>query len=209
MAVNLGTVTEDVDEGTVTVTAPTGGDDPITISDVRLDLREAAAPITATFSGNENAFVSGVATVISAIEDALEVESAQVQILTRGGMGSATVTIKEAFASAFTAEADILLTLVGVPDEASLMVSHVEPEDPDAADDDADVAGDVTLNTETNIVTGGDTGIGVLSLTGDGEKNQHHSRFQWYWSKRSLYRVVEANVRPDGHLRAGRSYAAS
>ena len=56
-----------------------------------------------TFSGNENAFVSGVATVISAIEDALEVESTSVQILTRGGMGSATVTIKEAFASAFTA----------------------------------------------------------------------------------------------------------
>ena len=43
-------------------------------------------------------------------------------------MGSATVTIKEAFASAFTAEADILLTLVGVPDEASLTVSHaVQP----------------------------------------------------------------------------------
>ena len=31
-----------------------------------------------------NAFVSGVATVISAIEDALEVESAPAQILTRG-----------------------------------------------------------------------------------------------------------------------------
>ena len=39
-------------------------------------------------------------------------------------MGSATVTIKEAFASAFTAEADILLTLVGVPNKASLTVSH-------------------------------------------------------------------------------------
>ena len=50
--------------------------DIVTISDVRLDLREAkSAPVTATFSGNENAFVSGVATVISAIEDALEVES--------------------------------------------------------------------------------------------------------------------------------------
>ena len=134
--VNNGTAVTDVDEGTVTVTMPTNNMDTITISDVRLDLREAAAPITATFTGNENAFVSGVATVISAIEDALEVESAKVQILTRGGMGSATVTIKEAFASAFTAEADILLTLVGVPNKASLMVSHVEPEDPEEATDD-------------------------------------------------------------------------
>ena len=119
-----GTVATDVDEGTVTVTMPSSGDSTITISDVRLDLREATAPVTATFSGNENAFVSGVATVISAIGDALEVESTPAQILTRGGMGSATVTIEEAFASAFTAEADILLTLVGVPDEASLTVMH-------------------------------------------------------------------------------------
>ena len=44
-------------------------------------------------------------------------------------MGSATVTIKEAFAGAFTAEADILLTLVGVPDKASLTVMHVQPAD--------------------------------------------------------------------------------
>ena len=104
----------------------------VTISNVRLDLREAEVPVTATFSGNENAFVSGVATVISAIEDALEVESTSVQILTRGGDGSATVTIKEAFASAFTAEADVLLTLVGVPDKASLSVSHAgHPTDAD------------------------------------------------------------------------------
>ena len=64
-------------------------------------------------------------------------------------MGSATLTIKEAFASAFTAEADILLTLVGVPNKASLTVSHAgfEPADPeDGNPDDADVAGDVTLN---------------------------------------------------------------
>ena len=37
-------------------------------------------------------------------------------------MGSATVTLKEAFAGAFTAGADVLLTLVGVPDKASLTV---------------------------------------------------------------------------------------
>ena len=146
----------DVDEGTVTVTMPTSGSEVVTISDVRLDLREAEVPVTATFSGNENAFVSGVAIVISAIEEALEVESAKVQILTRGGMGSATVTIKEAFASAFTAEADILLTLVGVPDEASITVSHVQPALVDPPVVLAGVAGDVTLNTDTMIVTSGD-----------------------------------------------------
>ena len=73
-------------------------------------------------------------------------------------MGSATVTIKEAFASAFTAEADILLTLVGVPDKASLTVSHAgHPTEAALQDDDtlddADVAGNVTLNTDTEIVT--------------------------------------------------------
>ena len=172
---NNGTVMTDVDEGTVTVTLPANGNATVTISDVRLDLREAAAPITATFSGNENAFVSGVATVISAIEDALEVESTKVQILTRGGMGSATVTIKEAFASAFTAEADILLTLVGVPDEASLTVSHAgHPaaaalEDDDTLDD-ADVAGSVTLNADTMIVTDAMTTGAELAMTGDGDK---------------------------------------
>ena len=45
-------------------------------------------------------------------------------------MGSATVTLKEAFASAFTAGADVKLTLVGVPDEAMLTVMPVHPTDP-------------------------------------------------------------------------------
>ena len=166
----------DVDEGTVTVTMPTGGTDTVTISDVRLDLREATAPVTATFSGNENAFVSGVATVISAIEDALEVESTSVQILTRGADGSATVTIKEAFASAFTMGADVLLTLVGVPDKASLTVSHAGHPTPAALQeddtlDDADVAGNVTLNGDTTIiVTNAETTGAELALTGDGDK---------------------------------------
>jgi xanthine/CO dehydrogenase XdhC/CoxF family maturation factor len=173
--VSTGTVATDVDEGTVTVTMPSSGTATVTISDVRLDLREATAPVTATFSGNENAFVSGVATVISAIEDALEVESTSVQILTRGGMGSATVTIKEAFASAFTAEADILLTLVGVPNKASLTVSHAgHPTEAalnlDPTLNDADVAGNVTLNADTTIVNNGDTNPDMLAMTGDGDK---------------------------------------
>ena len=176
--VNAGTVATDVDEGTVTVTMPSSGTETVTISDVRLDLREATVPVTATFSGNSNAFVSGVATVISAIEDALEVESTSVQILTRGGMGSATVTIKEAFASAFTAEADILLTLVGVPDKASLTVSHAGhpmqaalDDPPDETLDDADVAGNVTLNGDTTeIVDNAETTGAELMMTGDGDK---------------------------------------
>ena len=39
-------------------------------------------------------------------------------------MKTATVTLKEAFAGAFTAGADVKLTLVGVPDKAILKVSH-------------------------------------------------------------------------------------
>ena len=169
----------DVDEGTVTVTMPAGGTDTVTISDVRLDLREATAPVTATFSGNENAFVSGVATVISAIEDALEVEATSAQILTRGADGSVTLTVEEAFAAAFTAGADVLLTLVGVPDKAGLTVSHVYPtaaeitaEETSGAAVDAvtNIRGNVTLNTDTMIVTDGDATPNMLSMTGDGDK---------------------------------------
>ena len=126
-------------------------------------------PVTVTLSGDTNAFASGVSSVISDIRDALEVTSTSAQILTRGGMGSATVTLKEAFATAFTAGAEVKLTLVGVPDKASLTVSHVQPEMPDDATDDADVAGDVTLN-DTMIVTAGDTTAMELAMTGDGDK---------------------------------------
>ena len=57
------------------VTMPSStGQDTVTISGVRLDLREATAPVIATFSGNEDAFVTGVVTVIFSISDALEVD---------------------------------------------------------------------------------------------------------------------------------------
>ena len=164
------TVVADEDEDTVAITMPSSGDATITLSAVRLDLREAEAPVTVTLSGDPNAFASGVSNVIAAIRDALEVESTSAQILTRGGMGSATVTLKEAFATAFTAGADVKLTLVGVPDEVSLTVSHVQPEDPDAEADDADVEGNVTLNADTLIVDGGDTTAMELAMTGDGDK---------------------------------------
>ena len=170
-------VKTDVKEGTVTVTMPSGGTDTVTISNVRLDLREATAPVTATFSGDENAFVSGVATVISAISAALEVESTSDALLTRGDMGMMTLTLKEAFAGAFTAEAEVLLTLVGVPDKALLTVMHVQPGDRRPDDDDAmtaDVAGNVTLNGDAMIVTergcSSATTRHGLMMTGDGDK---------------------------------------
>ena len=61
---------------------PSGAGGSVTLSGVRLDLREAEAPVTATFSGDSNAFVSGAANVISAIEDALMVESTKTALLT-------------------------------------------------------------------------------------------------------------------------------
>ena len=168
--VSPATAVTEVEEGTVAVTLPSTLTGTVTISDVRLDLREATAPVTATFSGDEKAFVSGVVTVISAISEALEVEStATSQILTRGGIGSATILIEEAFAGAFTAESEVMLTLVGVPDKAVLNVSHVQPADPSASATDADVAGDVTLNA-TTIVTAGDTETAALEIKGDGDK---------------------------------------
>ena len=154
---------------------PSTGQDIVTLTNVRLDLREAEVPVTVTASGDATAFVSGVANVISAIRDALEVTSTSGQILTRGGMGSATITLKETFASAFTMGAEVKLTLVGVPDKASLTVSHAghpteaELQDDDTLDD-ADVSGNVTLNADTLIVENAMTTANSLAMTGDGDK---------------------------------------
>ena len=65
----------DEDENTVTIIMPSSGQEIVTLSNVRLDLREAEVPVTVTASGDATAFVSGVTNVISAIRDALEVES--------------------------------------------------------------------------------------------------------------------------------------
>ena len=90
-------------------------------------------------------------------------------------MGSATVTLKEAFATAFTIGAEVKLTLVGVPNKASLTVSHAgHPTEAElTADmtlDDADVAGNVTLNGDTVIVDTAMTTANSLAMTGDGDK---------------------------------------
>ena len=88
----------------------------------------------------------------------------------------ATVTIEEAFRSAFTLDADVILRVTGVPDKAMLTVQHVEPEVVDSADRAADVSGDVTLSEGGNdalIITDGDvvaiTAMEMLSITGDGD----------------------------------------
>ena len=78
--------------------------------------------MTAEVSGDAVAIVSGVVEVVSAIQDALEVTSTMAALLTRGGMKSATVTLEETFAGAFTRGADVKLTLVGVPNKAMLNV---------------------------------------------------------------------------------------
>ena len=160
---------EDREENRVTIIMPSTGQDIVTISNVRLDLREAEVPVTITASGDAAAFVSGVSNVISGIQDALTATSESAQILTRGGMGSATVELKETFASAFTAGADVKLTLVGVPDKASLLVSHAGFDMEAGADNPAAVTGDVTLN-DTEIVTSDALTGESLMMMGDGDK---------------------------------------
>ena len=153
-----GTPVVDVMKGTVTITMPTSGTASVTLSGVRLDVRMAEVPVTAMFSGDSNAFLSGAANVVSGIVDALEVKSTMDALLTRGDMGMATVTIGETFGSAFTATSMVMLRVSGVPDKATLMVSHAgfdadppaDATDPNAAD----VAGDVSIN-DVDIVSDG------------------------------------------------------
>ena len=77
----------------------------------------------------------------------------------------------------------MLLTLVGVPDKASLTVITRSTRHPTDATprriDDADVAGNVTLNsgTDTEIVDNGDTHQHAID-DGRWGQNQHHSRFR-------------------------------
>ena len=168
----------DMDDNTVMVdlgASGLGGTSSVyTIHNVRLDLRDATVPVTATVSGDENAIVSGVVPVVSSIEHGLEVEAGDMaSILTRGGSGMATVTVGEAFRSAFTAESHVILRVSGVPDKATLDVMHVQPA-ADATSPTADVANTVTLavgaDNTADIVTGGDVQTAALTtIDGDGE----------------------------------------
>ena len=182
-------VSVDLDDDAYTVTLNLtdhhGGTmgDVYTLSDVRLDLRGAAAPITATVSGDSLAIVSGNVDVITSIEEALVVESTMDSILTRGGTGMATVTIEEAFRSAFTLDADIILRVTGVPDKAMLTVQHVEPADA-ATNMDADVAGDVTLSEGAKplkLLLDGGVAEGMLDVIDNGRWGRHryHNRVHW------------------------------
>ena len=96
----------------------------VVLSNVRLDLREASAPVTVTLTGDSLTFVSEVANVISSIQKAMEVTATSASILTRGASETATVTLKESFSGAWTTAAAVLLRITGVPDEAILKVSH-------------------------------------------------------------------------------------
>ena len=178
VTVTDGTAVVDVDEGTIMITLPGTGEGSVTLSGVRLDVREAEAPVTAMFSGDSDAFLSGAANVISAINDALMVESTETALLTRGGMGTATVTITEAHASVFTDNSNVILRVSGVPDNVMLHVSHAgfDTDAEDAATQAAGVMGTVTLNTGTIIVDmdniqdpAGPTG--TLTVMGDDGKD--------------------------------------
>ena len=112
-------VETDEEAGMVMFTMPTGTG-AITLTNVRLDLRDASTPVTATISGDSNAIVSDIVDVISSIEEALTVESTMEALLTRGDMGSVTVTITEAFSRVFSLDTMVLLRVSGVPDKADL-----------------------------------------------------------------------------------------
>ena len=157
------TVEADATQGTVTITMPASGAETVTLTGVRLDLRGAVAPVTATFQGDSKAFVGGAVNVVSAIQEALVVTSKSVEILTRGANATGTAMIKEAFAGAFTADAEVLLRITGVPDKAGLVVSHAGD-----VGDAGGTAGNVTLNG-TDIVTAGVVVAGEATLAGDGK----------------------------------------
>ena len=163
----------DAEDGVVTFTLPASGTDTVVLSNVRLDLREASAPVTVTLTGDSLTFVSGVFNVVSSIQEAMEVTSKSASILTRGASETATVTIEETFSGAWTTAADVLLRITGVPDEAILKVSHAGYADPSAAgnddtSDDADIGGTVMLDMVT-IVDEGNILDEELTVTGDGD----------------------------------------
>ena len=150
-----GNVMPEAEEGVVMFDLPDSGEEPLRLENVRLDLGQASAPVTAAVSGDSNAIVSGIVRVVSSIEAALAVESTMASILTRGGTGMATVTIEEAFRRAFTANSMVLLRVSGVPEKAMLQVSHAGFDSTIGAANQADVAGTVTLNEDTTVVRGG------------------------------------------------------
>ena len=150
-----GNVMLDAEEGVVMFDLPDSGEEPLRLENVRLDLGQASAPVTAAVSGDSNAIVSGIVQVVSSIEAALAVESTMASILTRGGTGMATVTIEEAFRRAFSANSMVLLRVSGVPEKAMLHVSHAGFDSTVGAANEADVAGAVTLNQDITIVSGG------------------------------------------------------
>ena len=170
IVVTLATAVINTAENTISLT-PTdvASADPIELSGVRLDVRGAVVPVTATISGNSEAFISGAVNVISDSVDALEIDATGMSLLSRGGTGNATVTVEETFARALTeAGSMVMLRVSGVPDAADLTITAAGV---DAAA--AGVAGNVTVAvgalTPVTVVTGGlVTAAGQLMTAGTG-----------------------------------------
>lgn len=177
---------DDEEDGKVTVTLTGSAEDVTVLSNVRLDLRESDSPVTATVTGDKNAIVTGVVTVVSAIEEAMTVKGKSVEVLTRGGTKMTTVTLEESFSSAWSTDAMVVLKVSGVPDNADLTIEHVYPTaaqisaavadgetEEDAAMEIADIAGVVTLTVGADsgevIIDDGAATENDLMVTGTGK----------------------------------------
>ena len=142
--------------GTFRVELPPSGSALVTISDVRLDLRSATAPVTVSLSGDANAFVSGVQhNVVSSISQAVMIggPTTPTSILTRGQANeTVTLTLGEAFASAFTptnmTNASVSVEVAGVPSGAGLSVAHT-PAAAGATPPTSSFGNEVTLSSGT------------------------------------------------------------
>ena len=170
----------DDDKYTVTLNLEThgGGGDVYTLSAARLDLREGAAPVMATVSGDSFAIVSGNVTVISSIEEAVAIDAGEeaTSVLTRGtGVDSEdnptavkSVKITEGFSKAFTGDVGLKLVIEGLPEKAMLAISAVGKAATGETDLLAGIQGDVTLG-DTMIVTDNIATGDVENVVGDGK----------------------------------------
>ena len=168
-------VVTDEEAGMVMFTLPTGGMGTITLTTFVSTCATRQHPSRQRSRVIQPPSFPISSTFISSIEEALTVESTMEALLTRGDMGSVTVTITEAFSRVFSLDTMVLLRVSGVPDKAILTVSHAGF-DSDATGEGAnaaDVMGNVSLD-DMMIVTNGviveaQPAEGMLSLTGDGK----------------------------------------
>ena len=179
----------DEDENTVMVDLSEAGGDTgsnvYTIMDVRLDVREATVPVMATVSGDGNAIVSGVVEVITGIENGVTLESKASSVLTRGSLEQKlnTVTVKEGFRSAWAADSQVMLTVSGVPKDATWGVWHLQTLDTTAGAPEGQLAmagtggtvtlaygmEDITLVANDGRINAGDADGALMDQKADGK----------------------------------------